>query len=103
MARASKVMEEKVVGLKQFKEALTSIAVIVSFMVVLLAVYTMISERTREIGPRKETVVDYVVAESFLICVVGGDGIRDVGAGVLPSGSEAGAQSFSFASCSRID
>jgi putative ABC transport system permease protein len=77
MSQVSKVMQEKAFGLKQFKEALTSMAVVISFLVVLLAMYTSIIERTREIGilraigAGQATVVKLVVAESFLICLAG--------------------------------
>jgi putative ABC transport system permease protein len=77
MAQVSKVMQQNAVGLEQFKEALTGMAVIISFMVVLLAMYTSIIERTREIGilraigAGQATVVRLVVTESFLICVAG--------------------------------
>ncbi len=93
MAQVSKVMQDNVVGLKQFKEALTSMAVIVSFMVVLLAMYTTIIERTREIGilramgASQRTVVQYIIGESFLIClagVVAGMGLAVLGAWGLP-------------------
>jgi putative ABC transport system permease protein len=77
MAQVSKVMQDNAVGLQQFKEALTGMAVIVSFLVVLLAMYTAIIERTREIGilraigATQAKVVRLVVAESFLICLAG--------------------------------
>ena len=77
VAQVSKAMQDNAVGLKQFKEALTGMAVVISFMVVLLAMYTTIIERTREIGilraigASQTTVVRLVVAESFLICVAG--------------------------------
>lgn len=94
MAQVSKAMQENVVGLKEFKEALTSMAVIISFMVVLLAMYTTIIERTREIGilramgATQGTVVKYIIAESFLICVAGvvaGMGLAIAGAWALPA------------------
>jgi putative ABC transport system permease protein len=39
VAQVSKAMQDNAVGLKQFKEALTAMAVVVSFLVVLLAMY----------------------------------------------------------------
>lgn len=81
------------VGLEQFKKALTGMAVIISFLVVLLAMYTTIIERTREIGilraigAGQATVVRLVVSESFLICVAGvvvGMGIAVLGSLYLP-------------------
>jgi putative ABC transport system permease protein len=77
IGQVSKAMQDNAVGLKQFKEALTGMAVIISFLVVLLAMYTTIIERTREIGilraigASQQTVVRLVVAESALICVAG--------------------------------
>jgi lipoprotein-releasing system permease protein len=50
MAQVSKAMQDNAVGLKEFKQALTGMAVVISFLVVLLAMYTTIIERTREIG-----------------------------------------------------
>lgn len=93
VAQVSKAMQDNAVGLKQFKEALTGMAVIISFMVVLLAMYTTIIERTREIGilraigASQGKVVQYVVAESFLICLAGvivGNALALFGRWVLP-------------------
>jgi putative ABC transport system permease protein len=77
MAQVSQVMQQNTVGLKQFKQALTGMAVIVSFLVVLLAMYTTIIERTREIGILRAIgasqlkVVQLVIGESLLICLAG--------------------------------
>jgi len=77
VAQVSRTMQDNAVGLKQFKQALTGMAVVISFLVVLLAMYTTIIERTREIGilraigASQATVVRLVVAESFLICIAG--------------------------------
>ena len=77
VAQVSRMMQENTVGLREFKGALTSMAVIVSFLVVLLAMYTAIIERTREIGilraigASQGKVVQLVVGESLLICVLG--------------------------------
>jgi putative ABC transport system permease protein len=77
IAQVSKLMQQNLVGLKEFKQALTAMAVIVSFLVILLAMYTTIIERTREIGilraigATQAKVVRYVVAESLLICMAG--------------------------------
>jgi putative ABC transport system permease protein len=77
IAQVSRLMEENTFGLQEFKKALTSMAVIVSFLVVLLAMYTAIIERTREIGilraigADRSRVVRLVVTESLLICLVG--------------------------------
>jgi putative ABC transport system permease protein len=77
VAQVSKVMQENATGLKQFKEALTGMAVVISFLVVLLAMYTTIIERTREIGilraigASQAKVVQLVINESALICLAG--------------------------------
>jgi putative ABC transport system permease protein len=77
VAQVSKAMQDNAVGLKQFKEALTAMAVVVSFLVVLLAMYTTIIERTREIGilraigASQRKVVRLVVEESAWICCAG--------------------------------
>ena len=52
-------------------------AVVISFLVVLLAMYTTIIERTREIGilraigASQARVVQLVISESLLICLAG--------------------------------
>jgi len=77
VAQVSQAMQNNAVGLKQFKQALTGMAVIISFLVVLLAMYTTIIERTREIGilraigASQGKVVQLVIGESFLICLAG--------------------------------
>jgi putative ABC transport system permease protein len=77
MAQVSKAMQDSAVGLKQFEEALTGMAVGISFLVVLLAMYTAIIERTREIGilraigASQTNVVKIVIIESALICAAG--------------------------------
>lgn len=77
IAQVSKVMQDNAVGLQQFKQALTGMAVVISFLVVLLAMYTTIIERTREIGilraigASQGKVVQLVIGESFLICLAG--------------------------------
>ena len=93
MAQVSQMMQTNAVGLKQFKEALTGMAVVISFLVVLLAMYTTIIERTREIGilraigASQSKVVQLVVAESALICLAGvlvGMGLAVAGRFYLP-------------------
>jgi putative ABC transport system permease protein len=93
MSQVSRAMQENVVGLEQFKEALTGMAVVISFLVVLLAMYTTIIERTREIGilraigASQAKVVQLVIAESLLICLAGvvlGVGIAFLGRWFLP-------------------
>jgi putative ABC transport system permease protein len=77
VAQVSKVMQDNATGLQQFKQALTGMAVVISFLVVLLAMYTTVIERTRElgilraIGASQSKVVQLVINESALICVAG--------------------------------
>jgi len=77
VAQVSKVMQDNATGLQQFKQALTGMAVVISFLVVLLAMYTTVIERTRElgilraIGASQSKVVQLVINESALICLAG--------------------------------
>jgi putative ABC transport system permease protein len=77
VSQVSRLMQQNLVGLNEFKQALTAMAVAVSFLVVLLAMYTTIIERTREIGilraigATQGRVVRIVVVESLLICLAG--------------------------------
>ncbi len=78
-------MKENALGLKEFVRALSVFAALISYLVILLAMYTTIIERTREIGilkalgASKVYIIRVVMAESFLICAMG------VGAGFLLS------------------
>lgn len=77
VAQVSQAMQQNTVGLQEFKKAITGMAVMISFLVVLLAMYTAIIERTREIGilraigATRAKVVRLIVAESLLICLAG--------------------------------
>jgi putative ABC transport system permease protein len=73
--------------LKQFTSAVVLVSMLISFMVILLAMYTTIFERTREIGILKSLgasrafVVAMVLRESVIICILGvilGTGISEV-------------------------
>ncbi len=81
----SEAMKENALGLKEFIRALSAFAALISCLVILLAMYTTIIERTREIGilkalgASKGYILKVVMAESFLICIMG------VGAGFLLS------------------
>lgn len=77
IAQVSKALQQNAVGLSEFKKALTGIAVVLSFIVVLLAMYTAVIERTREIGilramgATRSWVVGLVLGESLLLSLVG--------------------------------
>jgi putative ABC transport system permease protein len=77
IAQVSKAINDNAVGLSDFKEALTALAVIISFLVVLLAMYTAILERTREIGILRAMgatqgyVLRLVLIETAMVCVAG--------------------------------
>ena len=73
----SEAMKENALGLTEFVSALSIFAAIVSYLVILLAMYTTIIERTREIGilkalgASKAYIIRLVMVESFLICIMG--------------------------------
>jgi putative ABC transport system permease protein len=81
----NEAMKENALGLKEFIRALSFFAAVISGLVILLAMYTTIIERTREIGILKALgagqgyILKVVMAESFLICLMG------VGAGYVLS------------------
>lgn len=67
----------KIPMLEEFTVAVFLISMLISFMVILLAMYTTIFERTREIGILKSLgasrvfVVGMVMRESVVICLIG--------------------------------
>ena len=73
----SEAMKENALGLNEFVTALSVFAALISYLVILLAMYTTIIERTREIGilkalgASKAYIIKLVMAESFLICIMG--------------------------------
>jgi len=81
--RYEDMMLNEITGLNEFFGAVTTTALAISFLVILLTMYTTIIERTREIGilrslgATKGYVMRMVVAESVLLCALG------VGAGML--------------------
>jgi putative ABC transport system permease protein len=81
----SEAMKENALGLKEFIRALSLFSALISCLVILLAMYTTIIERTREIGVLKALgagrgyILKVVMVESFLICIMG------VGSGYLLS------------------
>ena len=64
-------------GFKQFLAVIVVISVAVSFLIILLAMYSTIIERTREIGilkslgAPKSYIVQLILKESLLICGIG--------------------------------
>jgi putative ABC transport system permease protein len=77
IAQVSEQLQRNAVGLREFRAATTGISVLLSFLVVLLAMYTAIVERTREIGILRAMgatqgfVVRLLLRESVLICLAG--------------------------------
>jgi putative ABC transport system permease protein len=77
MENFSEAMEEQAFGLQEFIQVLSILAVLISFLVILLAMYTTVIERTREIGilkalgAGKSYIIRLVMAESFIICAIG--------------------------------
>ena len=73
----SEAMRENALGLKEFISALSLFAAVISYLVILLAMYTTIIERTREIGilkalgASKGYIIRLVLVESVLICLMG--------------------------------
>ena len=70
-------LKENAVALKQFIVVLTALSIIMSFLVILLAMYTSIIERTKEIGILKAIgasklfIVRAIMLESTLLCTMG--------------------------------
>jgi putative ABC transport system permease protein len=64
-------------GLSAFINVMISIAVAIGFLVIFLAMYTTIIERTREIGVLKSLgaskgyIVEIILSETTLLCVIG--------------------------------
>ncbi|MFQ5744093.1 MAG: ABC transporter permease [Acidobacteriota bacterium] len=77
MEQYSQVLRANIVGLSQFNGAVSSVAVTLSFLVILLAMYTSIIERTREIGilkalgASKVYIMRAIMSESVLLCSLG--------------------------------
>ncbi len=69
--------ETRLPGLKEFRWLLVAVSMMLSFMVILLAMYTTIFERTREIGILKSLgasqrfIVSMILKESAIICSLG--------------------------------
>lgn len=62
---------------KEFLSAIVVLSVVISFLIILLAMYSTITERTREIGilkslgASKSYIVQMIIKESVLICILG--------------------------------
>ena len=75
--RYEDIMVNEMTGLNEFFGAITATALVISFLVILLTMYTTIIERTREIGiirslgATRGFVVKMVVEESVLLCLAG--------------------------------
>ncbi|MEI6633637.1 MAG: ABC transporter permease [Chlamydiota bacterium] len=75
--RYEDVMVNEITGLNEFFGVITSTALVISFLVILLTMYTTIIERTREIGILRSLgatrgwILRLVVGESLLLCGLG--------------------------------
>ncbi len=75
--RYEDVMVNEVTGLNEFFGVITTTALVISFLVILLTMYTTIIERTREIGILRSLgatqayIIRMVVKESVLLCAIG--------------------------------
>jgi len=73
----AQALEKSFRGLHEFMAGVISVCLFISFLVVLLAMYTTILERTREIGILKSMgagrlfIVRWIVAESLVLCFGG--------------------------------
>ena len=69
--------ETRLPGLNEFRMLVVLVSMLLSFMVILLAMYTTIFERTREIGILKSLgasrrfIVGMILKESAMICGLG--------------------------------
>jgi putative ABC transport system permease protein len=75
--RYEDVMVNEVTGLNEFFSVITTTALVISFLVILLTMYTTIVERTREIGilrslgATRAYIIRMVIKESVLLCAMG--------------------------------
>jgi len=85
-------------GLKEFRFTVVFVSMLLSFMVILLAMYTTIFERTREIGILKSIgasrgfIIGMIIKESAMICILGvalgtamSFAVREIIVGVFPT------------------
>ena len=77
MESLAQSMKKSLAGLNQFMSAIISVALGISALVILLAMYTTIIERTREIGILKAIgasklfIIRTILVESLILCVIG--------------------------------
>jgi len=75
--RYEDIMINEVTGLNEFFGVITTTALVISFLVILLTMYTTIIERTREIGilrslgATRAYIIRMVIKESVLLCAMG--------------------------------
>ncbi len=73
----SEIMASSTPVFKVFLSAIVFRSVVISFLIILLAMYSTITERTREIGilkslgASKSYIVQMILKESILICILG--------------------------------
>jgi len=76
-AELQQIMASTTPVFKQFLTAIVFISVVISFLIILLAMYTTITERTREIGilkslgASKTYIIQLILEESLVICALG--------------------------------
>ena len=76
-AQLHELMTANAPGFKQFLTVIVSVSTVVSFLIILLAMYSTIIERTREIGilkslgASKSYIARLMLKESLLICAIG--------------------------------
>ncbi len=76
-AELQEIMMDSTPVFKEFVTAMVCISVTISFLIILLAMYSTITERTREIGilkslgASKSYIVRLILNESLLICAAG--------------------------------
>ena len=76
-AALQELMMDNTPVFKQFITAMVVISVVISFLIILLAMYSTIIERTRDIGilkslgASKTYIVQLILSESLLICTAG--------------------------------
>jgi len=76
-AELQEIMADSTPVFKEFVTSMVFISVTISFLIILLAMYSTITERTREIGilkslgASKAYIVRLILNESLLICVAG--------------------------------